>query len=299
MDTCPGNLQGARMSFPSICHREKNQLLAALPFDDWRYLESHMEWSEMRAGDTLFHSGDSLRHVFFPTTAVVALVSTMKDGAMVEVAAVGNEGVVGVDAFMGSSNAHTGTTASGTVTAQHAAMVIRGGHGYRMSALSIAFQAKRSGQVMHHLLNYTRSLFLHISQTSACNRHHSLDRQLARWLLVHLDRQTDAELHITQERIASMLGVRREGVTGGALRLQRLGLIRYGRGQISVIDRSGLEAHSCECHDVIRGADMRLKSDYVSPTHPEEPATANLHHRDAFSVVRPTGFPTFSFGPAH
>ena len=256
------------MTLSSVSHREQNQLLAAMPFEDWRYLESHLEWVEMPAFSTLFEAGTSLRHVYFPTTAVVSLVSTMMDGATVEVAAVGNEGMVGVDAFMGSSNANNGTSASGTVMAQNTAVVSRGGHGYRMSAQAIAHHAKRSEQVMHHLLNYTRTLFMHMSQTSACNRHHSLDQQLARWLLVHLDRQADSDLHITQERIASMLGVRREGVTGGALRLQKAGVIRYGRGQMSVIDRAGLEAHSCECHAVIRDAYARLSSDAVLQSQP-------------------------------
>ncbi|WP_332740401.1 Crp/Fnr family transcriptional regulator [Hydrogenophaga sp.] len=256
------------MTSSAVSHREQNQLLAAMPFEDWRYIESHLEWVEMPACSTLFEAGASLRHVYFPTTAVVSLVSTMLDGATVEVAAVGSEGMVGVDAFMGSSNANNGTTASGTVMAQNTALVSRGGHGYRMSAQSIAHHAKRSEQVMHHLLNYTRTLFQHMSQTSACNRHHSLDQQLARWLLVHLERQPDDKLHITQERIASMLGVRREGVTGGALRLQKAGVIRYGRGQMSVLDRAGLENHSCECHSVIRDAYDRLKNDAVLQTKP-------------------------------
>ncbi len=263
------------MTPAAVSHREQNQLLAAMPFEDWRYIESHLEWVEMPAFSTLFEAGTSLRHVYFPTTAVVSLVSTMLDGATVEVAAVGSEGMVGVDAFMGSSNANNGTTASGTVMAQNTATVSRGGHGYRMSAQSIAHHAKRSEQVMHHLLNYTRTLFQHMSQTSACNRHHSLDQQLARWLLVHLDRQSDSDLHITQERIASMLGVRREGVTGGALRLQKAGVIRYGRGQMSVLDREGLEEHSCECAGVIREAYARLSKDAVLQAKPaSEPSRA-------------------------
>jgi CRP-like cAMP-binding protein len=251
-----------------MSHREQNQLLAAMSFDDWRFIESHLEWVEMLAGDTLFDAGSSLRHVYFPTTAVVSLVTTMRDGATVEVAAVGNEGMVGVDAFMGSSNVNEGTSASGTVMSQNTGLVLRSGHGYRMSAQSIALQAKRSAPVMHHLLNYTRTLLFHMSQTSACNRHHSLDQQLARWLLVHLDRQADGELQITQERISSMLGVRREGVTNGALRLQKAGVVRYGRGQISVIDREGLEAHSCECHGAIRAAYARLTNDAVLQVQP-------------------------------
>lgn len=251
------------MSTSSISQREKNQLLAAMPFDDWRHIESHLEWVEMPAGATLQEAGCSLRHVYFPVTAAVSLISTMLDGATVEVAVVGSEGMVGVDAFMGSSNANNGTPATGTVMAQNSAVVVRGGHGYRMRAHSIAHHAKRSEQVMHQLLNYTRTLFQHMSQTSACNRHHSIDQQLARWMLVHLDRQADNELHITQERIAGLLGVRREGVTVAALRLQKAGVIRNGRGQISVLDRASLKTHSCECHDVIRSAYDRLKNDAV------------------------------------
>lgn len=258
------------MSSTTVSHREKNQLLAALPVVDWRGIESQIEWVEMPSGSTLHEAGTSLRHVYFPATAVVSLISTMMDGATVEVAAVGSEGMVGVDAFMGSSNANNGTSSTGTVTAQNTALVVRGGYGYRMKAQSIAQQAKRSEQLMHHLLNYTRTLFLQMSQTSACNRHHSTDQQLARWLLVHLDRQPDNVFHITQERAASMLGVRREGVTVGALRLQRAGIIRNGRGQISVLDRAALEAHSCECHSVIRSAYDRLKNDAVQQAPPLE-----------------------------
>jgi len=265
------------MTPATVSHREQNQLLAAMPFEDWRYLESHLEWVEMPAFSTLFEAGTSLRYVYFPTTAVVSLVSTMLDGATVEVAAVGSEGMVGVDAFMGSSNANNGTIASGTVMAQNTATVSRAGYGYRMSAQSIAHHAKRSEQVMHHLLNYTRTLFQHMSQTSACNRHHSLDQQLARWLLVHLERQSDSDLHITQERIASMLGVRREGVTGGALRLQKAGVIRYGRGQMSVLDREGLASHSCECAGVIREAYARLSKDAVLQAKPAQPPPDGLN----------------------
>lgn len=256
------------MSSSSSSHQEKNQLLAAMPCADWLHLESQLEMVEMPEGSTLQEAGSSLRHVYFPTTAVVSLIATMLDGASVELAAVGSEGMVGVDAFMGSSNANNGTPSTGTVTSQNSALVVRGGHGYRMKAQAIAHHAKRSAQVMHHLLNYTRTLFLQMSQTSACNRHHSTDQQLARWLLVHLDRQPDNELHITQERIGGLLGVRREGVTGGALRLQKAGIIRNGRGQISVLDRAGLAAHSCECHGVIRSAYDRLKNDAVQQAPP-------------------------------
>ncbi len=252
------------MTRSAVSHREHNQMLSAIPTEEWLLIEPQLEWVEVPAFSTLYEAGASLRHVFFPTTSVVSLVSTMLDGATVEVAAIGSEGMVGVDAFMGSTNANDGTSSGGTVMAHDTALVSRGGHGYRMSAQAISHHAKRSPQVMHHLLNYTRTLFQHMSQTSACNRHHSMDQQLARWLLVHLDRQANDELNITQERIASMLGVRRESVTGGAFRLQNAGVIRYVRGQISVLDRLGLEKCSCECHVVIRNSYDRLKNDSAS-----------------------------------
>lgn len=264
------------MPFSTITHREKNQILGALPFDDWLFIESHLEWMEMRAGSVLFASGKPMRYVYFPTTSVVSLVTTLHDGATVEVAAVGNEGMVGVDSFMGSGQVHDSGSSESSLSAQCTAIVLHGGHGYRMSAQSISHQAKRSMQVMHHLLNYTRTLFLQVAQTSGCNRHHSLDQQLARWLLVHLDRQDIHEIVITQERMASMLGVRREGVTGAARRLQDAGVIRSVRGQVSVIDRVGLEAHSCECPAVIRHAYERLKNDAVLQ---EEPPPHNVRRR--------------------
>ena len=171
-----------------------------------------------------------LRHVHFPVTAVVSLVSPLLDGACAEVAVVGREGVVGVCAFMGGGKALS------------SAVVQRPGLAWRMSARDIADLARDSEPVMQQLLRYTQALFTHMAQTSACNRHHALGPQLCRWLLQHLDRQAGDEMRITQERIAGMLGVRREGVTGAALQLQRAGLIRYSRGRIQVLDRRGLEA---------------------------------------------------------
>jgi CRP-like cAMP-binding protein len=170
----------------------------------------------------------------------------MEDGAATEVAVVGNEGVVGVCAFMGGGPALSG------------AVVQRAGHGWRMSAASIAHHTQRSTDVLQPLLRYTQSLFTHLAQTSACNQHHALEQQVCRWLLLHVDRQAGNELRVTQERIAGMLGVRREGVTSAAVKLQKDGLIRYGRGNIAITDRRGLEERCCECYSVIRQADERL-----------------------------------------
>jgi len=200
----------------------------------------------LQADAMLYQAGSALRHVYFPATAIVSLVSSMQDGTATEVAVVGNEGVVGVCAFMGDGPALSG------------AVVQRAGHGWRMSAASIARHTLRSPEVLQPLLRYTQSLFTHLVQTSACNQNHPIEQQMCRWLLLHVDRQHDDELTVTQERIAGMLGVRREGVTGAALKLQRDGLIRYARGRIAITDRQGLEDRCCECYAVIRRAGARL-----------------------------------------
>jgi len=221
--------------------RDLNQLLAGLPAADWSALQPHLEWIELPQGAVLHTAGEMLRHVYFPVTAVVSLVSAMKNGSTAEVAVVGSEGVVGVCAFMGG------------VCAQSGAVVQCAGHGLRMSAQAIAEYAQRSPAVSQQLLGYTQALFTHMMQTCACNRYHDVDQQLCRWLLLSLDRQPhDNELNVTHERIAGLLGVRREGITCGALKLREAGLIDYGRGRLSVLDRRGLEARSCECYAVIR-----------------------------------------------
>ncbi|MEY3253089.1 MAG: hypothetical protein RL227_2062, partial [Pseudomonadota bacterium] len=186
-------------------------------------------------------------HVYFPITAVVSLVSPLQDGACSEVAVVGSEGMAGVCAFMGGGAASSG------------AVVQRAGSAGRMSARDVADLARDVEPVMQQLLRYTQALFVHMAQTSACHRHHALAPQLCRWLLQHLDRQVDDELRVTHERIAGMLGVRREGVTSAALRLQREGYIRYRRGHIHVLDRQGLERHSCECYGVVERAYAHLR----------------------------------------
>jgi CRP-like cAMP-binding protein len=229
--------------------RATNQVLAALSLPEWRRLEPNLQLVELPIGAMLYESGVVLQHVYFPVDAVVSLVSSMQDGTSVEVAVVGNEGVVGVCAFMGGGHALSG------------AVVQSPGHALRMSAQSIAWHANRSEALMQQLLCYTQALFTHMAQTSACNRHHALDQQLCRWLLLNLDRRDGDEIVVTQERISAMLGVRREGVTGAALKLQKAGLIQYRRGRISILDRAGLEERSCECYAVVRRAYDRLLPD--------------------------------------
>lgn len=223
-----------------------NHLLAALSPSDRERLQAHLEWVELPAATSLYAAGAPLRHVWFPTTAVVSLVASMRDGATVEVAVVGNEGVADVGPFMGSSEA----LCSGTV--------LTGGHAWRIGVNAIGEFARSSEAMMQPVLRYLQSLFTQIAQTSACNRHHAVEQQLCRWLLLNDDRLVNSVVSATQERIAGLLGVRREGVTVGAGKLQSAGLIRYGRGRISILDRKGLEQRSCECYSVMRKAQDRL-----------------------------------------
>ncbi|MDR7092664.1 Crp/Fnr family transcriptional regulator [Hydrogenophaga laconesensis] len=232
---------------------EKNHLLARLSSEEGLLLAPDLEWEELRAGAVLHQAGAELRHVYFPATATVSLVSSLEDGASSEVAVVGNEGVVGVCAFMGDS------------TALCDAVVQRKGLAYRIGTQALQHHVRRSPELMQRMLAYTQALLVHMAQSSACNRHHALDQQLCRWLLQHLDRQDDNDMLATQERIASLLGVRREGVTSGALKLQKAGLIEYHRGHISILDRDGLEARSCECYGVVRRAYERLACVHGTP----------------------------------
>jgi CRP-like cAMP-binding protein len=250
----------------------RNQLLATLSSAEQRHLEPDLEWVDLEAGTVLYSSGAALSHVHFPASATVSLVSSMTDGASAEVAVVGSEGMVGVCAFMGNANALSD------------AVVQRPGHAWRMSTPAVLHHTRRSPDFMQKLLGYTQALFTHMAQSSACNRHHALDQQLCRWLLQHLDRQEGSEMQITQERIAGLLGVRREGVTGGALKLQKAGLIHYQRGHISIIDRRGLEALSCECYGVVRKAYDRLSCVQDAPRrrsdrHATGPTAQMLHRQ--------------------
>ncbi|MFY8044485.1 MAG: Crp/Fnr family transcriptional regulator [Rhodoferax sp.] len=227
----------------------KNHLLASLPAaeaDRWR---AGLEPVDLALGLVLYESGIEQKHVYFPTSAIVSLLYVMEDGASAEIAVVGNEGVVGVSLFMGG-----GSTPS-------RAVVQSAGLGYRLSAHLMKEEFERAGPVLHLMLRYTQALITQMAQTAVCNRHHSLDQQLCRWLLLSLDRLECDELKMTQELIANMLGVRREGVTEAALRLQRAGLIRYSRGHITVLDRPALELRTCECYDVVRKEYQRLLPD--------------------------------------
>ena len=224
----------------------RNRLLASLPDAEWQRWRPQLERVEMPLGKVLCESGSTLSHVYFPTTAIASLLYTMENGASAEIAVVGNEGIVGIALFMG------GDTTPNQVVVQSA------GEGFRLKAQTIKEEFNRSGPVMHLLLRYTQALITQMAQTAVCNRHHSLDQQLCRWLLLSLDRRQSTDLVMTQELIANMLGVRREGVTEAAGRLQSAGLIRYARGHISVLDRRGLEQRTCECYAVVRNEYDRL-----------------------------------------
>jgi CRP-like cAMP-binding protein len=224
----------------------KNQLLATLPRDEWERWLPQLEPVELPLGKVLYESGNTMSHVYLPTTAIVSLLYVLENGASAEIAVVGNEGIVGISLFMGG-----GSTPS-------RAVVQSGGYGFRLKAQSIKEEFDRAGPVMHLLLRYTQALITQMAQTAVCNRHHSLDQQLCRWLLLSLDRLQGCELVMTQELIANMLGVRREGVTAGALKLQEAGLIRYARGHIAVLNRQGLEQRACECYAVVKNEYDRL-----------------------------------------
>ncbi|MDE2092262.1 MAG: Crp/Fnr family transcriptional regulator [Burkholderiales bacterium] len=224
---------------------KKNQLLAALPDDEWERWLPQLEWVEMPLGQVLYESGSTLSHVYFPTTSIVSLLYVMENGASAEIAVVGNEGLVGISLFMGGESTPS------------RAVVQSAGEGFRLPAQTIKDEFNRT-PVLHLLLRYTQALITQMAQTAVCNRHHTLDQQLCRWLLLSLDRLHGIELVMTQELIANMLGVRREGVTEGARKLQEAGLIRYARGRITVLNRKGLEKRTCECYAVVKKEYDRL-----------------------------------------
>ena len=222
-----------------------NHLLAALPVEEWARWLPQLEHVAMPLGDVLYEAGGTLSHVYFPTTAIVSLLYVMESGASAEIAVVGNEGIVGISLFMGGESTPS------------RAVVQSAGHGFRLASRVIKVEFNRA-PVLHLLLRYTQALITQMSQTAVCNRHHSLDQQLCRWLLLSLDRLSGDELVMTQELIANMLGVRREGVTESALKLQKAGLIRYTRGHITITDRPGLENRCCECYSVVKNEYGRL-----------------------------------------
>jgi len=224
----------------------RNRLLAALPDAEWERLSSHLERVEMPLGKVLYEPDDRLAHVYFPTTSIVSLLYVMENGSSAEIAVVGYEGIVGISLFMGGNSTPS------------RAVVQSAGQGFRLKANLLMEEFDRAGQMMHLLLRYTQALITQMSQTAVCNRHHSLDQQLCRWLLLSLDRLQSNELVMTQELIANMLGVRREGVTEAAGQLHRAGLINYQRGRIKVLDRAGLDKRTCECYAVVKKEYDRL-----------------------------------------
>lgn len=225
---------------------KQNRLLAALPEKEWSLWLPHLEPVELPLGTVIYESGGKLTHVYFPTTAIVSLLYVMENGGSAEIAVVGYEGIVGISLFMGGE------------TTPSRAVVQSAGMGFRLRASLVMDEFNKAGPVLHLLLRYTQALITQMAQTAVCNRHHALDQQLCRWLLLSLDRLRTNELVMTQELIANMLGVRREGVTEAAGRLDKAGLIRYQRGRITVLDRPGLEQRTCECYAVVKREYDRL-----------------------------------------
>lgn len=228
----------------------QNQLLASLPAQEWARWQPQLERVELPLGEVLYESGVLLRCVYFPINAIVSLLYVLENGASAEIAVVGREGVVGISIFMGGG--------------PNRAVVQSAGIGYRLRADAIQAAFERSIPVMHLMLRFTQALITQMSQTAVCNRHHSVDQQLCRWLLISLDRLAGDELVMTHHLIADMLGVRREGVTAAACKLQESGLIRYVRGRITVLDRPGLEQRVCECYRVVKKEYDRLLPDRVA-----------------------------------
>ena len=228
---------------------KQNHLLDALPNADYERILPQLEFIAMPLGQALYESGGKLQHVYFPTTSIVSLLYVLENGASAEIAVVGNEGILGISLFMGGE------------TTPSRAVVQSAGFGYRLKAKNLKVEFDRAGATMYLLLRYTQALITQMSQTAVCNRHHSIEQQLCRWLLLSLDRLSSNELKMTQELIANMLGVRREGVTDAAGKLQRDGLIEYSRGHITVLDRTGLEKRVCECYQVVKTEFDRLLPD--------------------------------------
>lgn len=234
----------------SIVHTpSQNHLLAALLNAEFDRLSPHLELVPMRLGDVLYESGEKMQYAYFPTTSIISLHYLLEGGGSSEIAGVGNEGLLGIALFMGGN------------TTPSRAVVQTGGYAYRLKAQILMDEFNRGGAMLHLLLRYTQALITQMSQTAVCNRHHSVEQQLCRWLLLTLDRMPTNELTITQELIANTLGVRREGITEAAGKLQQAGYISYRRGHITVLDRAGLESKVCECYEVVKKEFARLLSD--------------------------------------
>lgn len=236
----------------AISNPVQNHILSTLPEIVRERLFPHLEPVQMQLGDVLYESGSQLHYVYFPTTSILSLLYVMENGASAEIAVVGNEGLLGIALFMGGE------------TTPSRAIVQSAGHGFRLKARFLKDEFNRAGPMMHLLLRYTQALITQMAQTAVCNRHHTIDQQLCRWLLLSLDRLSSNKLIMTQELIANMLGVRREGVTEAAGKLQKAGLIHYHRGHITVLDRPRLEAHVCECYQVVKKEFNRLLPDVIA-----------------------------------
>jgi len=230
-------------------HLSGNHLLSVLPEAEWIRIAPHLVLVDMPLAQVVYESGDRLNHVYFPTTSIISLLYVMEDGASGEIAIVGNEGIVGIAIFMGGE------------TTPSRAVVQSAGKAYRLDARLLKEEFHRGGPMQRLLLRYTQALLTQMAQTAVCNRHHSIDQQLCRWLLLSVDRLPSNELKMTQELIANMLGVRRPGVTEAAMKLQEAGLIRYSYGHIEVLDRPGLEKRVCECYAVVKREFDRLLPD--------------------------------------
>ena len=231
---------------PETAYPQQNQILDALSPAARERLLPHLQVEALPLGMVLYESGDTLRHIYFPTDSIVSLLYVMEDGASAEIAVVGNDGAIGVALFMGGE------------TTTNRAIVQSAGSAYRLTGSRLKQEFERHGEMLHILLRYTQALITQMAQTAVCNRHHSVDQQLCRWLLLSLDRLSSNQLVMTQELIANMLGVRREGVTEAAGKLQKLGVIEYSRGHITVLDRPKLEQLSCECYAVVKKETDRL-----------------------------------------
>ena len=225
---------------------QQNHLLAALSVEVRQRLFAHLELVPLPLGKVLYESGDTMRHVYFPTDSIISLIYVMESGASAEISVVGNEGLVGIALFMGGESTPS------------RAVVQSGGHAFRLKGPLLKTEFDRHGELLMLMLRYTQALITQMAQTAVCNRHHSIDQQLCRWLLLSLDRLPSNQLTMTQELIANMLGVRREGVTEAAGKLQRQGVIEYSRGHITVLDRHKLEQLSCECYAVVKKETDRL-----------------------------------------
>jgi CRP-like cAMP-binding protein len=223
-----------------------NRLLAALPDLEWARIEAHLSPVRVALGEPIYESGQQIERVYFPVSSIISLLYVLEDGSSAEIAVVGREGVVGVSLFMGGESTPS------------RAVVQSAGWAYRLAGSILKREFIRGGELQHLMLRYTQALLTQMAQTAVCNRHHSIDQQLCRWLLLSLDRLAGNELTMTQELIANMLGVRREGVTEAAGKLQDANLIRYSRGKITVLDRAGVEARCCECYEVVRKESARL-----------------------------------------